>query len=92
MAGKSKSFRASIDTDNPAMRFISAPIDTIVDDRQTRPPEGFKLNPFYVETKSRRLQLLMQPSLYDKIKQKSAERGVSVNELVHSVLEEAMVK
>lgn len=90
MAGKSKSFKASITTENPAMRFISAPIETVQDEKQLKTPEGFKINPLYVETKSRRLQLLMQPSLYEKVKTRSSEKGVSVNEFVHSLLEETM--
>ena len=55
----------------------------------TIPPEGFKLNPLYVEVKSRRLQLVLQPSLYEKVKAKAAADGVSINEFVHRVLEAA---
>jgi hypothetical protein len=90
MPGKSKSFKASISIENPAMRFISTPAEPAPADDAPQPPEGFKRNPLYIETKSRRLQLLMQPSLYEKIKARSAEQGVSVNELVHSLLEEAV--
>ena len=35
-------------------------------------PEGYKPNPAYIEVKSRRLQLLMQPSLHDRIKARAA--------------------
>jgi len=52
--------------------------------------EDFKANHLYVETKSRRLQLLLQPSLYEKIKAKADEESVSVNALVHSLLKEAL--
>lgn len=59
-------------------------------ERPGKPPEGFKVNPLYVETKSRRLQLLVQPSLYEKMKTRATAEGFSVNELVHSILEEAL--
>ena len=53
-------------------------------------PEGYKVNPLYIETKSKRLQLLVQPSLLDKLKGKAKAEGRSVNDLVHSILEEAL--
>lgn len=53
-------------------------------------PEGFKANPLFVETKSRRMQLLVQPSLYDAIKARATAEGRSVNELVHAILEAAI--
>ena len=49
-----------------------------------------KKNPLYIETKSRRLNLLMQPSLHDKIKNLAQERGVSVNDAIHTILQEYM--
>lgn len=58
--------------------------------KTTDAPEGFKANPLFVETKSRRLQLLVQPSLYDAIKARATAEGQSVNELVHSILEAAI--
>ncbi len=53
------------------------------------PPEGYKLNPLYVETKSRRLQLVLQPSLYERVKAGAKAAGLSVNEYVHQILDEA---
>ena len=53
-------------------------------------PEGYKVNPIYIETKSKRLQLLVQSSLLDKLKGKAKAEGRSVNDLVHSILEEAL--
>lgn len=44
----------------------------------------------HLETKSKRLQLLIQPSLLDKLKGKAKAEGRSVNDLVHSILEEAL--
>ena len=58
--------------------------------KETEVPAGYKLNPQYIEKKDRRVQLLMQPSLYDKIKQQAQSEGRSVNDLIHSILEDAM--
>lgn len=54
-----------------------------------KPPKGFKVNPLYVETKSKRLQLVVQPSLYERIKAASDAAGLSVNEFCHRVLDKA---
>lgn len=80
---------------NPAMNFISAPEETKKVEQVEKvkkveqAPEGYKLNPLYVETKSRRLQLLLQPSLYERVKEQADLGGLSVNEFIHSTLEEA---
>lgn len=42
------------------------------------------------ETKSKRLQLLIQPSLLDELKGKAIAANRSVNDLVHMILEEAI--
>ena len=79
--------------DNPALQFISATEEEPQEQTPQQPaekaPEGYKLNPFYVETKSRRLQLVLQPSLYDRIKARAKASGLSVNEYVHQLLDEA---
>lgn len=92
---KKKSF-----IDNPALQFISTaePEETRQEEREIstpqakpaeKPPEGYKINPLYVETKSRRLQLVLQPSLYDRVKEGAAAAGLSVNEYVHQILDNA---
>lgn len=52
--------------------------------------ESFKVpmkkNPEYIETKSKRVQLLMQPSLHRKIKEYADEHESSVNEVIHDIL------
>lgn len=81
--------------DNPALQFIStAEEETQQGERETprpaeKPPEGYKLNPLYVETKSRRLQLVLQPSLYERVKAGAKAAGLSVNEYVHQILDNA---
>ena len=93
-----KSFKDSI---NPAMSFISqesidraegeAPATT-EPQRPAKAPEGYKLNPLYIETKSERLQLLIQPSLKAKLKEKAKREGTSVNDLVNSILYDALAE
>ena len=72
-----KTFKDNLNTTvNPAMRFISQPAETAIPGRP--------------ETKSRRVQLLFRPGLYGRIKAGAARQGVSVNEYVHSILENAL--
>lgn len=84
--------------DNPALQFISSadPENTQPEEKTIplpqpaeKPPEGYKLNPIYVEKRSRRLQLVLQPSLYDRIKSHARAAGLSVNEYVHQILDNA---
>lgn len=79
--------------DNPALQFISTAEEEekyIVPEQETgKAPGGYKINPLYVETKSRRLQLVMQPSLFDRVKRRAKQSGLSVNEYVHRILDEA---
>lgn len=56
---------------------------------QEQPADGYKLNPLYVEKKTKRVQLVLQPSLYDKVKAAADADGVSFNEYCHRLLEEA---
>lgn len=92
---KSKSFKS--DT-NPAMSFISQEsIDKVdgTEEGATTPtggkkkaPEGYKPNPEYIETKSKRVQLLVQPSVYEAVKAKAKARGISTNEAINEALRE----
>lgn len=82
---------------NPALQFISTPeeepaeeVTTIKDtSKKKEAPEGYKVNPEFIEVKSRRVQLVLQPSLYDRVKARAKANGVSVNEYVHNILDEA---
>lgn len=85
--------------DNPALQFIStagtdeeAAPETKANKAAAAPsagkvPAGYKINPLYVETKSRRLQLVLQPSLYERVKHGAAQSGLSVNEYIHRILD-----
>lgn len=76
-------------TNEQAEKAIEKP-ETASAVKTTDAPAGYKANPLFVETKSRRMQLLVQPSLYEAIKAKAAADGQSVNECVHSILEAAI--
>lgn len=55
--------------------------------RKAKVPEGMKVNPAYIEKRTQRLQLVLQPSLFARVKAAAQEQGVSVNDLVHTLLE-----
>lgn len=78
-----KSFKDSIG--NPAMQFISTPVA-----EAPEAPEGYKVNPLYVETKSKRVQLLVKPSTVEKLRARATAEGRSLNDLINSILEESI--
>lgn len=84
---RKKTFR---DDMNPTLQFITLPEEETSTPSEEDAPEGYKVNPLYVEKKSRRLQLLLQPSLYRKLKRRADSEGESINNLVHLILEEAL--
>ena len=90
---------------NPALQFISTPPAAPARERgreeareipapapsaaRQSAPEGYRMNPMYIEKKSRRLQLLLRPSVYEAVKARAEGEGVSVNDLINTLLEEA---
>lgn len=64
---------------------VSGPIPTTA-----KPPQGYKRNPEFIEVKSKRVQLVMQPSLYQRVKAASVAAGLSFNEYCHRTLEQAI--
>ena len=85
---------------NPALKFISLPQeqDTAtapaepeqqnrLDELQTIIPEGYKLEKI-TEKRTKRIQLVIEPSLYDKLKTAAGAAGVSVNEYAIQALNE----
>lgn len=92
---KKKSFTA---TDNPALSFISketiAKVDSPAEPEalptvREKAPEGYKYNPEFIEKKSRRVQSLILPSLYNDAKALSSELGISLNDFINKALAEA---
>ena len=95
------SAKKSFKSENPAMQFIGqqgvvepVPTESAIPGRSIPParrqdtPPPMKPNPLYIETKSRRLNLLIQPSLHDKIKGIAKGRGASVNDTIHQILQD----
>lgn len=88
-----KSFKT---TDNSVMQFIS---QESVDKVERKPaeiptptvmkaPAGYRPNPAFIEMKSRRVQALIQPSVYEAVKAKASRAGISVNEAINAALRE----
>ena len=92
---------------NPALLFISQPEPEQPQQAEEKPkkktsapssapkkqPQARRALPQYdEETKSRRLQLLLTPSLYKDLKRQAASERTSVNELVNSILKDYLRK
>lgn len=82
-------------TTNPAMSFISQESIDKVDGKPEKPitvksrskaPAGYKPNPEFIETKSKRVQILIQPSIHEAIKARAQAEGISVNEAINTAL------
>jgi len=74
---------------NPALNFISSQEEPVSkEELPAKAPEGYKINPLYIETKSKRVNLLMQPSVVDRMKKLSQERGISLNEAINEAVRE----
>ena len=67
---------------------INPALTHIIDQPEQQPDVPMKLNPLYIETKSKRTQILIQPSLHKRAKQAAAKSKISVNELFNRALEE----
>ena len=80
---------------NPALQFISTSTDENINEKESQAiPDNVtvKRNPLYIETKSKRVQLLIQPSLHSKLKKISEQEGTSLNDLIHTILENSTQK
>lgn len=78
--------KKKLNMQNPAMQFIEPKEELVAQEEII--PTGYKPNPMYIETKSRRVQLLMKPSIYEKVKQKAKADKNSINDTIHLVLEQ----
>lgn len=87
MAAKKKSFTDDLTPiTNPAMQYIStteAITAPDVDGEQTR----FVFNAPDKEKKDRRVQLLLKPSVYDKLRAAAEREGASLNAYINAILE-----
>lgn len=78
---------------NPALAFISNTEEVaeqkeekVVVKTTKKSPEGYKRNPEYIETKSRRVQLVLQPTVVDALKELAKEKGLSMNETANEAI------
>lgn len=73
----------------PAVEQIQQPAQTpTMADIRANVPDGYKINPLYIEKKSQRVQLVLRPSLYQRARETAEAQGISFNELVHRALAE----
>ena len=56
------------------------------------PPKGYRLNPEFVEVKSKRVQLVFRPSTYKAAKAAAKKAGLSLNEWMHRIIEDATME
>lgn len=71
---------------NPALQFISQAEPAPA--QQPEAPAGYKVNPAYIETKSKRVQLLVQPSVFDAVDRIAKAKGISRNEAINEALKQ----
>lgn len=79
-----KSFKKNI---NPAMQFISQETEDS-EVAITREYIPMKLNPKYIETRSKQVTILTTPSLHKRLKEYANEENKSVNEIINRAFEE----
>ena len=73
-------------TKNPALQFISTPTEE--PSTTTEPPVGYKVDPAFIETKSRRVQILVQPSVFAAVDRIARRKGISRNEAISEALKQ----
>jgi len=83
----------------PALQFISSAPDVTESESSENPsdsvssikataPLALKINNHvYLETKSKRFNMLIRPTLFEQLQGMAKERNTSVNELIHSILD-----
>lgn len=72
-----KSFKTATAKDNPAVSYISAPATQ---------PEIRSTTDASAETKSKRVNLLLRPSVYRQIEKLAAMQRTSPNDLINTIL------
>lgn len=83
MAAK-KSFSEDL---NPALAFISTEESPAETGAQTQGTVQQALHGERAEAKSRRVQMLIKPSTYERVKGQAQQLGVSVNAYMNAILE-----
>lgn len=75
-----------------AMQFLDTEEPEVEETKQEpdTPPKGYKINPKYIEVKSKRVQLVFRPSLYERLRAEAKRQGTSMNDLLHVILDKAL--
>lgn len=80
-----------IDMENNKPQSTQPDADKEVSKEAESAPEGYKVNPEYiekyVEKKTKRAQLLLKPSVHEAISKKASDQGMSFNAYVNELLE-----
>lgn len=89
--------------DNPVFQFLGDPPPSPEQEQAPQtpeplpgtippPPEGYKINPVYIELRTKHIHFVLQPSLYERIKAAAKAEGISTNEYIHRTLDQATPK
>ena len=88
--------------DNPALQFISAAPQEDAEPAAAEPapgsrtatqvPEGYKINPLYIEKRDRRHQLLITRSTAEWLRTESIRSGRSMNDIINQAIEDYIAK
>lgn len=89
--------------DNPALQFMSRAEEVNREAKEEKVEEkvpevreikevrevvsNFRAAPLIFETKSKRFNMLIRPSIYASLKEMSMNRGTSVNDLINTIVE-----
>ena len=60
---------------------------TIAEMKLSGQAKGKKVNPLFVEAKTRRVSIVLAPSLYKVAKKRADKKGLSFNEYINSLVE-----
>ena len=60
--------------------------------RITKAPKGYKINTEFLEVKSQRVQLVLQPSVVKRLKKAAARKKLSMNETANTAIIEFLEK
>jgi len=73
---------------NPALQFVSSRIDAS-DEKSTEnvPPPDWRVANSAPETRSKRFNMLIRPSVFSLLQKNAKEKNMSVNELINSLIE-----
>lgn len=81
-----------IDMKNPVLDILNRTASSEADPLDETPPKGYKPNPKFIETKSKRVNLLMQPTTVAQGKAVAKSLGISFNEFVNRAVKAEIKK